>query len=94
MRHMSLEATAGKNPITHVGKLYNVLAIQIAKRVYEETGHKCSVEIVSRIGHPITEPLALALRTDATGAEKIAEEELLKLPEMWKGFLKGKFQVF
>ena len=30
---MSLEATAGKNPINHVGKIYNVLANQTANKL-------------------------------------------------------------
>jgi S-adenosylmethionine synthetase len=29
-RPMSLEAAAGKNPVTHVGKLYNIIAMRIA----------------------------------------------------------------
>jgi len=30
-RPMSLEAAAGKNPVSHVGKIYNVVAHQIAE---------------------------------------------------------------
>ena len=33
---MSLEASAGKNPISHVGKLYNVSAQIICERIYDE----------------------------------------------------------
>jgi len=36
-RPMSLEATAGKNPVTHVGKIYNVLAQRIAAGIVRET---------------------------------------------------------
>ena len=35
-RPMSIEAAAGKNPITHVGKLYNVLAQRIAASIVVE----------------------------------------------------------
>ena len=31
---MSLEAAAGKNPVSHVGKLYNVLATLIARDIH------------------------------------------------------------
>ena len=34
-RPMSLEAAAGKNPVTHVGKLYNLLASRIAQAVVD-----------------------------------------------------------
>ena len=33
---MSLEAAAGKNPVTHVGKLYNLVANRVARAVAAE----------------------------------------------------------
>ena len=30
-RPMSMEATSGKNPINHIGKIYNLLSTQIAR---------------------------------------------------------------
>ncbi|MCS7385070.1 MAG: methionine adenosyltransferase, partial [archaeon GB-1867-097] len=35
-RPMSMEATAGKNPVSHIGKLYNILAKITANEIYEE----------------------------------------------------------
>ena len=35
-RPMTLEAAAGKNPVTHVGKLYNVMANRIARALISE----------------------------------------------------------
>lgn len=35
-RPMSLEATCGKNPINHVGKIYNLLSIEAAKQIAAE----------------------------------------------------------
>lgn len=35
-RPMSMEAAAGKNPVTHVGKLYNLASNQIAQKIYDE----------------------------------------------------------
>jgi len=60
-RPMSLEAVAGKNPVTHVGKLYNVLAYETAHKIAKE--HQGSIReiwirIVSQIGQPIDEPQA------------------------------------
>ncbi|MGC8936724.1 MAG: methionine adenosyltransferase, partial [Candidatus Methanomethylicaceae archaeon] len=50
-RPMSLEATAGKNPVSHIGKIYNVLAGIIANKVAELKGVKeAYVKIVSQIG--------------------------------------------
>jgi S-adenosylmethionine synthetase len=59
MRPMSLEATAGKNPVNHVGKIYNVLANLIAQKVSKEVkGVKSvQVEVLGQIGRPIDDPL-------------------------------------
>jgi S-adenosylmethionine synthetase len=60
MRPISLEATAGKNPVNHVGKIYNVLAKLVAEKVYEEHEDLFSdvyVELLSQIGRPIDRPL-------------------------------------
>jgi len=35
-RHMSMEAAGGKNPVSHVGKIYNILANLIARDIAEE----------------------------------------------------------
>ena len=59
MRPMSLEATAGKNPINHVGKIYNVAASLIARKIYEQVKgvREVYVELLSQIGRPIDDPL-------------------------------------
>ena len=59
-RSMSMEAAAGKNPVTHVGKLYNLLSMKIAEEIIKETGgdvEEARVRILAQIGHPIDEPL-------------------------------------
>ena len=63
-RPMSLEAAAGKNPVTHVGKLYNVAAHEIARDVAAsalEIAHARCL-LLSRIGSPITEPAAVSVQ--------------------------------
>jgi len=62
-RIMSLEAAAGKNPISHVGKLYNVLAMLIARDVYEkiEGVEEVDVQLLSTIGAPIDRPAVAAI---------------------------------
>jgi S-adenosylmethionine synthetase len=59
---MSLEAIAGKNAVSHVGKLYNLAARSIAEDVVAHVSGAASAEcyLVSRIGAPINQP-ALAL---------------------------------
>jgi len=57
-RPMGTEAAAGKNPVSHVGKIYNVLAHRIAKKLYENIKgcREVYVLMLSRIGTPINEP--------------------------------------
>ncbi len=62
---MSMEAAAGKNPVNHVGKLYNVLSLYMARDIYNNTGAgETQVRILSQIGKPINEPLACDIATE------------------------------
>ncbi len=102
-RPMTLEAAAGKNPVSHVGKIYSAVANIIANRVVNEIEdiEEAYCYMVSQIGKPITEPQAcdVKVRTkrDIKGIEevikKIAEEEIAKIPEIWKGYVEKKFTV-
>ena len=60
-RAMTLEATAGKNPVSHVGKLYNLLAMRIAAAIAGEVPgvDDSSCIIVSQIGRPVNDPQVL-----------------------------------
>lgn len=58
-RTMSLEAVAGKNPINHVGKIYNVLANHVARDIIEAGKGdiiEAHVKLLSQIGRPINDP--------------------------------------
>jgi S-adenosylmethionine synthetase len=57
-RPMSMEATSGKNPVNHIGKLYNLLSTQIAESVVDEVGdiRDLRVRLLSQIGRPIDQP--------------------------------------
>ena len=58
-RPASLEAAAGKNPISHVGKIYNLLALEAAKSVIDKVEGVRQVEVLflSQIGRPVDQPL-------------------------------------
>ncbi len=57
-RSMSMEASSGKNPINHIGKLYNLLSTEIAKTVVAEVDgiRDLRVRLLSQIGRPIDDP--------------------------------------
>ena len=59
-RPMSMEATSGKNPINHVGKIYNLLSNKMAQDISKEIEEVKQVHIMllSQIGKPIDHPKA------------------------------------
>jgi S-adenosylmethionine synthetase len=70
-RSASLEAAAGKNPISHVGKLYNILALETAKEIVENvTGiRQAEVILLSQIGRPVDQPLVASATIFPVGSE-------------------------
>jgi S-adenosylmethionine synthetase len=99
-RPVSLEAVAGKNPVNHVGKIYNILAIRIAQDVVDETGAKQAyVRLMSQIGKPIDQPLVASLqvvgdRKIELKARRITDEWLARVTDVTKWCVEGKVSVF
>ena len=61
---MSMEATAGKN-INHPGKLYQIMAYEIAKRVGKLKGvREGIVKLTSQIGKPLDDPQIASIAVD------------------------------
>ena len=108
-RTMSLEAVCGKNPINHVGKIYNILATNMAREIVKRGEGdivEAHVKLLSQIGRPITNPwinsieLIPAENVNFASVEKIAaevSEEMLRkdsLIILRKRLIEGKEQVF
>ncbi len=103
-RPMSMEATAGKNPISHVGKLYNVLAYNTAQRITELGNvEEVYVKVLSQIGKPINEPLIAHITINSEESvfnsikkkvEEIVEEELNNLNKLWRDIIDGRVNLF
>jgi S-adenosylmethionine synthetase len=57
-RPMSMEATSGKNPVNHIGKIYNLLSTEIARSVVDDVDgiRQLQIRLLSQIGRPIDEP--------------------------------------
>lgn len=69
-RSMSLEAASGKNPVSHVGKIYNLQARKLA----ESVEGFAEVKILSQIGSPIDSPKAIELVTDSDESSRVLKE--------------------
>ena len=104
-RPLSLEAAAGKNPVNHVGKIYNILAQKTAARIYNEVGgiDEVSLFLCSQIGKPIDQPLAASAKIiPASGVElydireavtRIIDAELADISSFTESLAKGKFSI-
>jgi S-adenosylmethionine synthetase len=76
-RPASTEAAAGKNPVSHVGKIYNLLSHQMANRLYTEVEavEEVYVWLCSQIGRPVDAPwMAAAQVLLAPGARLVDVE--------------------
>lgn len=104
-RTMSLEAAAGKNPVAHVGKLYNVLAQRMAAAVHAALGAGSDVEVqlLSDIGAPVNQPrlVHIALRqplplTPAVQAlvRQVVTSQLDALPALTDDIVAGTVRLF
>ncbi len=102
-RPMSLEAPAGKNPLAHVGKVYNVLASFMAKDIYKKTKvDEVFVKLLSQIGKPIDQPkiadIEVVKEGDITNtkyeAESIVEEHLENINRVTEEILEGNLYVY
>ena len=89
-----MQAAAGKNPVTHVGKLYNIVTQQIAESLVEElvevTGAYCY--LLSQIGSPVNEPRIIDLKLKV---ENGADIEMLKfkVEQIVHDRLEGIYQI-
>ncbi|MEA1966369.1 MAG: methionine adenosyltransferase, partial [Euryarchaeota archaeon] len=105
-RPMSMEATSGKNPVNHVGKIYNLLTNKIASEVVETVDgvEEIYIRMLSEIGKPIDQPLvADAGIVPAEGAdmsalhreiEEIIDRSLANITDITRLVAEGKLATF
>ncbi len=104
-RPMGTEAAAGKNPVSHVGKIYNVLAHKIAREIHQniEGIREVYILLLSRIGSPIDRPRMAAVqilpekgrktREMAKQAEEIMSRELSEIGRFCAELAEGIYPV-
>jgi len=99
-----MEAIAGKNPVNHVGKIYNVLAQRAASEIAKLDGVKeANVTIVSKIGSPISQPLLRGVRISGdlqltpsleSQVDSILDYMLECTDQLVEEFVKGKLSIY
>ena len=105
-RSMSMEATSGKNPVNHIGKIYNLLATETAHSVVEEVDgiRDLRIRLLSQIGRPIDQPHvadAQVVTEDGVAVgdveaeiEAIVDEELAEVTSITDRVIAGDLATF
>ncbi|WP_292376828.1 methionine adenosyltransferase [Methanosarcina sp. UBA411] len=105
-RPMSMEATSGKNPINHIGKIYNLLSTQMARDIVKQVPEVQDVYIrlLSQIGKPIDQPLvasAQIIPKEGTSfakvkaeAEVVMDDWLSNVTKITEMVIKGELNTF
>lgn len=104
-RPMGTEAAAGKNPVSHVGKIYSILTHKIANEIYQEVPgiREVYVWLCSQIGAPIDQPkiasaqliLEPGVLFDSTSkkVKEIMDRELANIDRFCEELVRGKYPV-
>lgn len=105
-RPMSMEAAAGKNPVSHVGKLYNLLAHRIAHALVREVDGIAEAYccLLGQIGRPIDDPAVVDLKlrlapgvrlADIQGrAWEVTRHHLASAGNLWRELITGTITLF
>jgi S-adenosylmethionine synthetase len=105
-RPMSLEATCGKNPINHVGKIYNLLSTEAARQIAAEVEgiDEVYIKMLSQIGKPIDEPHIASvqivpkegkdMKSLEAAAMEIVDEWLGNIPKLQQMLLRGEISTY
>jgi len=98
-RPMSLEAAAGKNPASHVGKTYHALGYDITERMIAETdASEVTIRLLSSIGHSVTEPQAVHVEVagnpDEARVRDIAEECFADWSGVTERLVDGQYELY
>lgn len=100
-RPMSTEAAAGKNPVSHVGKLYNILAHRLACAITVQVAEvsEAYCYLSSQIGRPIDDPQVfdVQVRLEDSGAledvrgriQDIVRQHLASVNTLWRELIGG-----
>ena len=105
-RPMSMEATSGKNPINHIGKIYNLLSTQIAQECVAKVDgiDELYLRLLSQIGKPIDRPLVASVQVlpesgytlkDMNGEIlSIVDEKLATVTHITEKVIRGELRTF
>jgi S-adenosylmethionine synthetase len=99
------EAAAGKNPVSHVGKIYNLLTFRIANEIHRQVpdAREVYVWLLSKIGQPVNQPTVAAVQIIPNRrmafekiekeVKKVVEDELQNIDKFCMDLAMGKMPI-
>jgi S-adenosylmethionine synthetase len=105
MRPSGSEAAAGKNAVSHIGKIYNVMCFSMADEIYRKVNgiEEVSVWMYNTIGSKVNEPRAVIVQPvgiNENDRERITKEiamvvqdNLANMGRFCENLVTGKFMV-
>lgn len=104
-RPMGTEAAAGKNPVSHVGKIYTIMTHQLANKIHHEVPgiQEIYVWLLSQIGAPIDQPKVAAAQVVLARharrsvvhrrVREIMDYELANITQLTRDLAEGRYPV-
>jgi len=96
-RPATTEAAAGKNPVSHVGKIYNLLSHEIAEHIYLEVQGLREVTVYAK---PLVAAAQLILSQDVelgdvrTSVAEVIDRELATIDRFTERLIRGELSVW
>lgn len=88
-RNFSMEASCGKNPVYHTGKLFTAIGDQISKEIYEKYGLENVVYCTSRMGDSIENPWNISVELNQDTTDEVKNE----IDRIVQNYIKNHYQI-
>ncbi|MDI3543733.1 MAG: S-adenosylmethionine synthetase [Candidatus Woesearchaeota archaeon] len=96
----TMEGAAGKNPVYHTGKIYNLAAQELADKISHKVKTYVEVFLISQSGRLLIDPWKTVIGVERKLDEKekdtltkFVKEELKKIPEITKKIINRKLKI-
>lgn len=88
-RPAGAEAIAGKNPVSHIGKIYNTMSFSIADKIHRNVNSvdEVFVWMYNIIGRPVEEPKAVVVQPITKNNVDLDDKEQLQIREIVVSYL-------
>lgn len=95
---ISMEGSAGKNPVYHIGKLYYISSMAISREIYQKFGIKNEVFMVSQSGRDLLDPWVVNINLesnleDEDEMKNFVQEKILEITQITEDLLNQKITI-